>query len=371
MKILHFHDNIQAARRFVVPLVEAERNAGFGSDLVTSSAAPDIDIVPLHFTLNLSNIVRWPSSILRLIDTLRKHRPDVIICHNTRSALLPLLIGKLSCVTVRVYFNHGVPALGYRFFVKWVLTLLEKINLLLAEVVITVSNDMAEEIARISRRSNPTVIHHGSACGIKIESYSPETREKIRRQWREKNGIPLKDSVIVYVGRPVKRKGFELLIRSWGVVLNSRNRTLVLCGCDETDVVKFVGRMPENTLALGYVEDIREILFASDFLVMPSFHEGLSYAVIEAMSYGLVVIVNDIPGMGGLVTHNKSGYLIQGNDMKSYDQTIDKLERDRNVCRIIGDQAKKESQNFSRDLFMPKYIDFLRALEFDKVSRAQ
>jgi glycosyltransferase involved in cell wall biosynthesis len=73
---------------------------------------------------------------------------------------------------------------------------------------------------------------------------------------------------------------------------------------DSADLVLLVaGRGPlENEIGggqvrmLGYRTDPSSLFAAADMFVMPSEREGLSFALLEAMSYGLPVIASDGPG---------------------------------------------------------------------------
>ncbi len=47
---------------------------------------------------------------------------------------------------------------------------------------------------------------------------------------------------------------------------------------------------------LGVRDDVRRLLAAADFFVLPSYREGLSFALLEAMAMGLPVVVSDVPG---------------------------------------------------------------------------
>jgi len=53
----------------------------------------------------------------------------------------------------------------------------------------------------------------------------------------------------------------------------------------------------ENIIRTGYItgDDLRQLFSHARLFVLPSYHEGLPIALLEAMSYGLSVLVSDIP----------------------------------------------------------------------------
>jgi glycosyltransferase involved in cell wall biosynthesis len=68
--------------------------------------------------------------------------------------------------------------------------------------------------------------------------------------------------------------------------------------------VTFAGRVQNDALA--------ERLRTHSIFVLPSLHEGLPKALIEAMACGLVCVGSDIPGVVDLIEDGRTGYLIRG-----------------------------------------------------------
>ena len=129
MKIIHFHPDSRYARAFVVPLMEMERSAGYETQLVVSSGClQESDGVLLPFDWSSSNFFQWFILIWKIRSFLKHKQPDVVVSHNTRSSLLPLLVAFISGVQVRVYFNHGVPYIGHKGIMGWALKNLEKLK---------------------------------------------------------------------------------------------------------------------------------------------------------------------------------------------------------------------------------------------------
>ena len=316
MRITHFHPDARMAMRFVAPLMNAEREEGYQSELVSSVRRSGLDGIVIPFDLSFSNLLGLPLALWRIWKHLKGARPDVVFSHNTKSSLLPLLGAWLIGVHVRVYFNHGVPYAGYDGIVRALLRTLERWNSALATHVVTVSSDMRALLQDVSPRIKPQIIQNGSASGIDLHAFSPERYS--RTGWRQAHGLRDEDLVVVYVGRPERRKGFVSVLRLWMDHFHQGNIKLVLCGPGPDDVLKYFKSVPSNVICLGFVNNIPEVLSGSDLMILPSLHEGLSYACLEAQAAGVVVVANDISGIRCVVENGITGFLVPNNELVKY-----------------------------------------------------
>lgn len=105
---------------------------------------------------------------------------------------------------------------------------------------------------------------------------------------------------IVAVGRFVEEKGFHDLVAAFSR-LNDKNINLVIAG-DSDHPDSYSESLKKNAREAGVVltgyikgEKMRQVMTHAALFVMPSYHEGLPIALLEAMSYGLDVVVSDIP----------------------------------------------------------------------------
>lgn len=109
-----------------------------------------------------------------------------------------------------------------------------------------------------------------------------------------------KGKYIIGVGRFVKEKGFHDLIEAF-FKLNPDDIKLVLVGDadHETEYSQQLKQLAkeEGAVLTGFIkgEQLQQIFSHAGLFVMPSYHEGLPIALLEAMSYGLPVLVSDIP----------------------------------------------------------------------------
>ena len=72
----------------------------------------------------------------------------------------------------------------------------------------------------------------------------------------------------------------------------------------------------------GFQESPFDLIKDCNFYLLPSLSEGLSLAVCEAMSAGLPVIASKVGGTAEIITHGKTGWLIQEPTAKALAEMI-------------------------------------------------
>ena len=273
--------------------------------------------------------------------------------------MLPLIAARVANINNIIYFNHGVPYLGHNGLTAKTLKIIESINCLLATEIITVSIDMTLELKKITSK-NVRLIHNGSACGIDLHEYSKKNHSN--NSFRKKLNIDSKDFVFVYMGRPEKRKGYNFLINLWANnFFNRMDHKLLICGSDYNELKKNLDDVPSNIIPLGFVKNIPEVLSNSDCLILPSLHEGLSYAILEAMACECLIISNNIPGIGNLIKNQINGHLLNVNDENEYIKTMKSIQGNDGNKQLIKAGLKKVKA-YDRKNYIKAYIDFINNL---------
>jgi glycosyltransferase involved in cell wall biosynthesis len=78
-----------------------------------------------------------------------------------------------------------------------------------------------------------------------------------------------------------------------------------------------------------------------DVLVMPSRHEGLPVALLEAQAAGMPPVVSDLPtGIPEVVRNGETGYRIPVGDSQGFAEAIVRLARDREHLERVGGAAR-------------------------------
>jgi glycosyltransferase involved in cell wall biosynthesis len=124
--------------------------------------------------------------------------------------------------------------------------------------------------------------------GIDIARVSGGDREAMRCRL----SIPASASVVLYLGRAAPQKGLDTLANAWS---ESGKKWLILAGPGKTPWVPklFSTAATVNIRYLAPSEEIRDLLAASDCLVLPSrFGEAMPLVVLESLASGLPVVAS-------------------------------------------------------------------------------
>ena len=119
--------------------------------------------------------------------------------------------------------------------------------------------------------------------------------------------------------------------------------------------------------------DLRCAYSLSDIFLLPSLFEGRSRAILEALSYGLPVIVSNIESTREIIEHEFNGFLTDPFDIHSISQAITRLIESedlriklaRNAIQTIKDQYSardcyERKANFINSLITEQEIPDLK-----------
>lgn len=92
---------------------------------------------------------------------------------------------------------------------------------------------------------------------------------------------------------------------------------------------------------LGFKSNVIDYLVRADAFVLPSFSEGFSNALVEAMYAGLPCIATKVGGSSDIITAGRNGFLIDPIDKKNIFKVLSEvITSPRNELEEIGKRAK-------------------------------
>lgn len=162
----------------------------------------------------------------------------------------------------------------------------------------------------------------------------PSLDEKIAV--RSQIGLSADALTAIFTGRLVSGKRVNHLLEIWNSVRATYpTAELLIAGTGPEENV--LRKMNVNGVRfLGSVENITPFLQASDIFVLPSIAEGLSVAMLEAMSCGLPALVTDVGGARQVIVDRENGWLIQPENLYELEAGIKTLFSDAGLRSRMG-----------------------------------
>ncbi|MFH1784726.1 MAG: glycosyltransferase family 4 protein [bacterium] len=184
------------------------------------------------------------------------------------------------------------------------------------------SSEIKDEL--IANHFPESKIYH-IANGVNTDLFSPvnlEEKHMLRMQLR----LPGK-YLVVYAGRIEPGKGVGILLESWGSIVQRFPEAHLLIlgeGSLKDGLIRELSNKSykQQVYFLDNVQAVSKYLQASDIFVLPSLAEGLSNALLEAMSCGLAIITTKIGGIEDIIIDNENGILFAPDDIDSLSQKI-------------------------------------------------
>ena len=219
-----------------------------------------------------------------------------------------------------------------------------------AAAITACSEDLARRaVALGAPEERVTVIPYGAD----METFRP-AGEGERARVRAELGLAEGEGLILAVGRLVRKKGFDVLIRALPRVLQEAGPVrLVLAGRGDlhqelAELACHLG-VEAHVALLGAVErDRLPALFrACDVLAVPSRHDekgnvdGLPNVVLEGMASGAAIVASRVAGIPQVITAEETGLLVPERDAVALAAAIVRLLREEETRARLGRAARR------------------------------
>lgn len=152
----------------------------------------------------------------------------------------------------------------------------------------------------------------------------------------------VEDHNMLFLGRLGKRKGSYDLIEVMPEVLKRVPDAHLYFGGDgdveESKQLIEKLSISSNATYLGWVNGDKknDILKKCSVFVLPSYHEGMPMSILEAMSYGEVVVSTYVGGIPKVIKNSENGYLFEAGDLEGLSRAL--------IEALTGKKKKNVSQ---------------------------
>ncbi len=184
-------------------------------------------------------------------------------------------------------------------------------------------------------------------------------------QARDKNVIKM-----LFTGRITEQKGLEAFIKTLKQARGAIKRKFLFQIIGEGPLKLPLQNLSrelfhENTVSFGsWIEKdklLREYQIA-DIFILPSYYEGMSNSLLEAMACGCMIIATDIAGNNELVKDGKNGFIFKpGDDNKLKEILISVLNNDLNVIQSMGRESRAIAEGYNWSNVSKRYEAYLAA----------
>jgi glycosyltransferase involved in cell wall biosynthesis len=171
------------------------------------------------------------------------------------------------------------------------------------------------------------------------------------------------------VGRLIKEKGVrELLEASRALQEEGVSYQMELAGDgelrDETLAVVQRTGLDDCVTLLGYLEGapLHQAYRDADVFVLPSYREGFSAAVLEAMATGLPLVLTGVGGMPDCLCQDVNALFVKPGDVFGLANALRRLIQDERLRQTMGLANQEKIKEFSPEKVAVDYLEVLRHL---------
>lgn len=219
---------------------------------------------------------------------------------------------------------------------------------------VLISREIEEELSGIGvSAERMTMITNGVDTNV----FSPLSSDE-KASLRRKLGLPDNALVGIYTGRLAPEKRVDQLIQVWKKIRSDFLGAELLVLGQGTEDAKLRQIAGEGVHFLGGVDNVTPYLQISDLYILPSIAEGLSVAMLEAMSCGLPALVTDVGGAREVITHGENGWIIPPDQIMELEKAIRHLLRNKKERTSMGEAGRKRvMEEFSVKLAVEKLLN--------------
>jgi len=284
----------------------------------------------------------------QLRNLIKEEGFSLVHCHTPTGGVVARLAAKK-------FFKSGLRVIytahGFHFFKgnspikNLIFKAVEKHCAKFTDTLITINEEDFQAAKRFKLRKGGQVVKI-NGVGVDLTKFDINVdRDKKRAEL----GLQDSETAVIAVGELNENKNHLTLIRAMER-LNDEKIKLFICGIGTLEashkaLADKLG-LTDKVIFLGYRYDISELLLSCDIFAFPSFREGLSVSLMEAMACGLPVAASDIRGNRDLIT-SQGGYLIAPADAKGFAKAIGELASDKARQSSFGKFNRERVIDFS------------------------
>ncbi len=267
--------------------------------------------------LSLDNLVRLRAYI-------RRHQISIFHCHGYKSEFYAYLL--------KLFYGGPVLVGTYHGWItnNWSQKAIVKATQLFSfffDGIITVADDLLQKLPRTTKAWTTCCVIHNA---IVLDDYP---QGGCRAAIRKRYGIGDDEFVLGVVGRLSLEKGcFEAIDALVHLQRHSITARLMMIGDGPLRhaLAQYAQRqgVNEQVVFTGHVHPVKPLYEALDIVVSPSYTEGISNVILEAMALRKPVVATSVGGTPEIIATNRNGILVPPRDAAALANAVAAIVRD-------------------------------------------
>lgn len=315
---------------------------------------------PLPFSrtpLSLGNL-KACSALKRLLeeerfDLVHTHTPNASVCVRFAARRLRKTGLRVLYTAHGFHFYKGAPLKNWLLFYP-----MEWLCAHWTDALITINQ---EDYALARTRLAAGQVYYVHGVGVELERFAPNPAD--RGAVRQSLGIPQEACLCLSVGELNRNKNHVVVLRALALL---RDPEIHYCIAGVGSLEGYLRQeairlgLEQQVHILGYRADVERLYAAADIYCHPSIREGLSLAVIEAMSTGLPCMVSKIRGPSELIELGKGGYLPAPGDVEGAASAIAALAADAALRQTMGAHNRQAVKPYSMAFSLAELMEIYK-----------
>ncbi|UXS36973.1 glycosyltransferase family 4 protein [Staphylococcus delphini] len=309
------------------------------------------------------SILKDIKSLLNLIFLFIKERPYIVNAGTPKAGLLGMIASYITRRPHRVYTVRGLRLETVSGIKYKILFLMEKIAMFCATDIIAISESLKTRVIELNLNNGKNIIvfGNGSSNGLNLKEYSKNNNKIENDILKKLNG----QFVIGYLGRLVKDKGIEDLVKAFKIIEKkySNVKLLVIGSIEDGDSISkndltFILEN-KNVVYKNHVDNPVNYYNNMDVFIFPTYREGFGNVSIEAQALGIPTITYNVTGAKDTVINNETGFIVEPGDYVKIAEKIELLLINEKLKARMGTKGEEwVNKNFSNEIIWEKMMRF-------------
>lgn len=203
--------------------------------------------------------------------------------------------------------------------------------------------------------SQSSVVGDGGTVGVDLATFNYDLREQYKENVLAEHPELKEKLVFGYLGRIYKDKGVNELLEAFLSLNNPDKYALLIIGSFDSsrqslnpELLKRAKENP-NIIFHGFTKEVSKYLSAIDVLCHPSYHEGFSMAIQQAMAMGCAIVTTDIPGPSEVIENGISGITVPSMNSRALADGMIQMTNDKLRNSFVTAALLRVRTKFTRE----------------------